>query len=400
MAQGASLSDSFVAVQRLNSDNDPSGASNLEEIQASTQPGWTGSSVYGVVGDLDPVTSAPDADPPAEIALPNINVSPTSLDFGTVDVGSTETQKTTISNVGSAELEVTGLSLTRATSGDFELNTVPTTPFTIPAYGSVKVLVDYTPSGAGGASGALEIASYSPGEEQITVSLSGSGFVPAADECAISVNPSALEFDSVEVDTPKTLSARLTNASSVDCEVDAVVSPADGAFTLVSGDSLTVEPGDSANVTVEYLPAYLGDDAGKLELATNDPDHPVIAVPLSGTGVEAGDVALELDLDIAKLAVRKRSWLSSGKPVVIMLMVKNGGLVEGEALATLIGVQDGVEVYNESRKVTDGTGRGRTKNLFPAYLPEGAGEIQWTATIEDGDPDDDVATAATRIMNR
>jgi len=129
-------------------------------------------------------------------------------------------------------------------------------------------------------------------------------------------------------------------------------------------------------------------------------------VPLSGTGVddaeEVGDALpnLELDLDIAKLAVRKRAWKRTGMPIAIRLMVQNGGAVEGDAKATVVGTQNDIEVYKESRMVTDNAGKGKTAHKFPTYQPKMVGDIEWTATIEDGDPDDDVATATTRVMNR
>lgn len=407
-APGSTLAARIAAVEGVNSDKDPSGSSNLAEIRANTQPGWSGTAVYGVVGSLDPATTLPDESPP-EIASPDVNVSPVTLSFGSVDVGTTRTLQTTVSNAGGAELEVTGLGFRTGTSGDFDLNTAPETPFTIPASGVVKVLVDYTPGGDGGDTGALEIKSDSPGEELVTVSLSGTGVVPADDECAISVNPLALDFGSVEVDTAKALTAKVTNAGSLACEVDAVVSSADDTFNLASSDSFTVNPGTSAYVRVEYLPAYLGDDAGTLDLSSNDPDNASIAVPLSGTGVEAvavgGEVGdalpnLELDLDIAKLAVKRRAWLSGGTPIAVRVMVQNGGVTEGEAEATLIGVQNGKVVYKESRLVTDGPGKGKTMCLFPAYMPQAAGTINWEVTIDDSDSDDDVAKATTTVMNR
>jgi hypothetical protein len=405
------LADRIKAVEGLNSDKDPGGASNLVEIQADAQPGWTGSAVAGVSGDLDPGVSPPDDDSPPQVADPDISVSTTVLVFGAVDVGTTKTMKVTISNLGGAELEVTGLDFTKASSGDFELSAAPTPPFTVGAADSAKVYVDYVPSGAGGDSAALEIESDSPGEELVTVSLSGTGVVPAADECAISVNPLELDFGSVEVAAAKTLSVEVTNAGDVGCEVGATVSSdaassEDDAFVLVSQGSFTVDPGASVDVEVEYLPAYLGDDAGALDLISNDPDSPTIVVPLSGSGVddaeEVGDALPnpELDLDIAKLAVRKRAWKRTGMPIAIRLMVQNGGAVEGDALATVVGIQNGIEVYKESRMVTDNAGQGKTAHKFPTYQPRRVGDIEWTATIEDGDPDDDVATTTTRVMNR
>jgi hypothetical protein len=54
---GGTLEQRYRAIETLDSDVDPGGYTNLEEINASTQPGWTvGDTVpTGVIGDLDPV---------------------------------------------------------------------------------------------------------------------------------------------------------------------------------------------------------------------------------------------------------------------------------------------------------------------------------------------------------
>jgi len=71
-------------------------------------------------------------------------------------------------------------------------------------------------------------------------------------------------------------------------------------------------------------------------------------------------------------------------------------------VATVIGVQlqDGgaVEVYRETMDVSDPAGNGRTKFDFPSFTPDAAGDVNWTATIADDDPDDDVATATTTVV--
>ncbi len=72
MQGGASLSEALVAVELVDSDNDPNGITNLDEILADTQPGWTpgpNNRIYarggditenqlppaGFLGDLDPL---------------------------------------------------------------------------------------------------------------------------------------------------------------------------------------------------------------------------------------------------------------------------------------------------------------------------------------------------------
>jgi len=51
------ISARIVDVEDLDSDSDPTCSSNLTEINANAQPGWTGSAPTGVSGDLDPSAS-------------------------------------------------------------------------------------------------------------------------------------------------------------------------------------------------------------------------------------------------------------------------------------------------------------------------------------------------------
>ena len=62
-SNAGSLTNRILDIQSINSDSDPTGSDNLTEINANSQPGWTGSAPPGVVGDLDPVSNAaPTAD--------------------------------------------------------------------------------------------------------------------------------------------------------------------------------------------------------------------------------------------------------------------------------------------------------------------------------------------------
>jgi hypothetical protein len=124
--------------------------------------------------------------------------------------------------------------------------------------------------------------------------------------------------------------------------------------------------------------------------------------PLAGSGVEAP--AVVVDLDIAQFKVTKRVRLANVKPIGIQLTVKNNSAVNGTEtrVATVTGVQQqngvGVEVYRQTLPVSDPAGNGRTKFDFPSFTPMAGGDILWTATIADDDPDDDVATATTTVV--
>jgi large repetitive protein len=183
--------------------------------------------------------------------------------------------------------------------------------------------------------------------------------------------------------------------TTVTVDVLANDSDADGdALTVVS---TTVPPNGAAAInadgTVTYTPnsGFSGTDAFDYTIEDGFGGAATATVNIT---IVAGP---PVDLDIAQFKVTKRVRLARVKPVGIQLTVKNDGLVEGDAPATVIGVQNGVEVYNETLTVTDAVGNGRTKYDFPAFVPTDTGDIAWTATIADGDPDDDTATATTTV---
>jgi hypothetical protein len=102
-----------------------------------------------------------------------------------------------------------------------------------------------------------------------------------------------------------------------------------------------------------------------------------------------------LDLDIAAFKVTKS--VGVGKPISIQVSVENPGTVLGQALATVVGTQDGLQVYKWSLNVYDYNGRGTTSFTFQTYKATASGTISWAVTIADVDPDPDLATAVTTV---
>ena len=279
-------------------------------------------------------------------------------------------------------------------STEFSLVSPPAPPLTIAASTSVNVTVEYAPAGEGTDNGSLEIASDSPGEELISVALSGTGIPVVVEECVASAAPASIDFGSVEIGTTVTLSTTISNDGGAACAVDASV--IDGSvFTLTSAASFTVAPGGSADVDVNYAPVAVGDNADSLTLDVASPADS-ITVPLSGSGFETPVETLVLD--IKKFSATKRVSVSKPKAIVPKLSVNNNGLIDKPANATVTGMQGDVEVYKETLLVTDGVGNGSSTYEFPSYIPDTAGDILWTAMIADEDPDDDIATATTTVV--
>ena len=207
-----------------------------------------------------------------------ISVSPTTLAFGSVNVGSPATLGTTVSNSGTAACDVT---LVRTGSTDFTV--APPTTFSVAPGGSQSVSVSYGPNAAGPDTGTLNVNSNDPDSPSIAVSLSGTG-VQQQQACNLSVNPTALAFGNVTVNTSSTLGTTVSNSGNLTCNVTLNRSGSND-FAITSPSSFNVTPGGSANVSVSYTPGQVGTDTGQVAVTSNDPNSPAV-VSLSGTGVD------------------------------------------------------------------------------------------------------------------
>ena len=380
----ALLLAAFAAVEGDNSDGDPDGFINIAEINADAQPGWTeGDTVpSSLVGELlDPVPSAAD-----------IDVVPVVIDFGSVLVGTRVTgTEVIINNVGGAVLTVDSLTLVGDPVFSFGLNT-PTTPFDVPAGGNQTVGVVYEPDAEGADFGALEIGSNDPDEPLVTVALQGIG-ITTNEACFPSVDPRELAFGQVIVGTSLELPVTLTNNGIGDCTVDLSVPQCiDGEFVLTSPASVSVGAGETSIITVAYSPINLGQDNCRIDLAIAEASD--VTVPMNGEGVDV----LPTDLDIKQFKASKSVSLSKGSGIVSMnITIENNGTEEGPGLLTVIGEQNGVAFVHQVVEVRDAIGNGATRITLQSYIPTEAGEILWTATLQDGNPDDDVATATTNV---
>lgn len=120
----------------------------------------------------------------------------------------------------------------------------------------------------------------------------------------------------------------------------------------------------------------------------------VITTTTSGVTIQ---LEAAVDLDIAQFQVGKAVRLAKPRPVDVKLVVRKNGTAEKDTVATVKGMQNGVEVYRETVTVATTALTRRSQVNFPDFTPSTAGLIAWTATIVDGDPDDDAATATTNV---
>jgi hypothetical protein len=102
-------------------------------------------------------------------AVPNVQVTPTNLNFGGVPVGQSAQQTTTVRNLGNALLRV---DLITTDNPHFQV-VAPSVPFTVLPGGQQPVTVRFTPTEVGPQMDTLRIFSNDPDEDPVIVSLTG-----------------------------------------------------------------------------------------------------------------------------------------------------------------------------------------------------------------------------------
>ena len=214
---------------------------------------------------------------------PNISVTPTTLAFGNVVVGTTSAPQTvTISNTGTADLTVTNVVLT----GDTDFDVASTTcvvPVLAPG-ASCSADVVFTPSSVGGKTALVTITSDDPDTPSLEVTLTGTGVVEEPD---ITVTPTSVDFGSVTVGDSDSRTVTVKNDGTADLVITSVSTPADPFSVTDDGCSgQTLAPAASCAVTVDFAPTSAGAFSDSIVISSDDPDESTVTVSLSGEGAE------------------------------------------------------------------------------------------------------------------
>ena len=103
---------------------------------------------------------------------PKISVSPTSVNFGNVKLGSTSGKTITVKNTGTSDLVISNISITGSNASEFSQTNDCTT---IAAGGSCTITGTFAPTSTGSKSATMSISSNDPKKPTVNVRLLGSG---------------------------------------------------------------------------------------------------------------------------------------------------------------------------------------------------------------------------------
>ena len=112
----------------------------------------------------------------------------------------------------------------------------------------------------------------------------------------IEVDPPSLSFTQAEVGSPEENLFTITNVGDADLTVSELQLAGSNTFSFVQLSNSDLEPGDSQTVFVTYTPIVEGDeDTGSILVSSNDPDTPMVEVPLNGLVEIPGTPILQID---------------------------------------------------------------------------------------------------------
>lgn len=230
------------------------------------------------------------------VPTPQVSLSPASLAFGSVTVGSSSTaRRVTLKNSGSAVLDISAIAATSPFSATHGCSN------TLAAGASCAIDVVFTPGGSGAADGNLNVSSNASGSPH-KVGLTGTGVL--ADSGILQwTDASPVDFGNATVgEDAATHTLTLTNSGKGVATLgdftlggsQAADFRIDGGSSCSKGQSLAAAA--QCTVVLGFTPAAAGARSASLTLSASNASTPD-ALAMSGTGVAPAAPALSLSDD-------------------------------------------------------------------------------------------------------
>ncbi|WP_250433413.1 choice-of-anchor D domain-containing protein [Hanstruepera flava] len=216
-----------------------------------------------------------------------------TIDFGTQAVASNTDLTFDIDNVGSADLNITSLSIT----GDYTIVS-PAAPFTVTSGNSQTVTVRFTPSTNGTRTGVLTITNNDIDEGSCTVNLTGEGFTPTP-EIDVERNTFAsitsgnapnggnnTLFAATVIGNstaPKTYYIR--NEGTANLTISSLTSSNAAEFPInVNPAPITLLPNEFVAFEITFSPTGIGTRNSTISIVNNDSDENPYVINVQGNG--------------------------------------------------------------------------------------------------------------------
>jgi Abnormal spindle-like microcephaly-assoc'd, ASPM-SPD-2-Hydin len=248
---------------------------------------FTPKSAGELSGDISITTATKPAQAMATLsgtgANSRLSITPSSVNFGNVSVGSPTSQTMKLTDDGTGSVLIISTSVSGA---GFSISAL-STPQTLTPKQSLSFTVKFDPKTAGSATGKISVVEGGGAE---TIDLSGVG---VASSVGLSASATSIAFGNVKVGSPatQTITLKSTGNSSVDIS-NVSISGSGYTFSGVAPNTV-LDPGQSAVLSVSFDPKTTGGSPGKVTISSDAP-NPKMNITLSGAGTSNQQPSVEL----------------------------------------------------------------------------------------------------------
>ena len=283
--------------------------------------------------------------------VPSMQVTPTTLNFGTPFVGVTTTLQVTVKNTGCLPVQITNATIT----GNAAFQVFPPTTLTLVNPGqTATITVSFTPQSTASVLATLNLTSNT-GTTVLCVTLLGAGVNPAPGQVPILVAPTSLSFATVSPGGTVTQTLTIGNIGTAPLVVSNIA-PNSSLFivdpSLLGGYPLILAPGVSESMPVKFTAgAALGPVAATLTIANNDPLRSNWNVNLLGTVVAPAPVTVNNPVTSVQVFDGNTPITAGNCASVTRAVTFSAGTNSGDTYQVVM---------------TDATGKSITSTDFPA----------------------------------
>ena len=211
------------------------------------------------------------------VALPAVTLNPTSVAFGSRDVGTVSAPTSiTVTNSGTADLHVSTATLIGTNGNQFQLTSGCAAA--VAPNGSCTLQVSFAPTSGGAKNAQIQLTDDAPTSPQL-INLSGTGV-----SASLSLSPTSLAFGSIGVGGSSTKSVSISNTGTATLTISSLTISGSTTFTIASHNcGAGVAPGRNCSINLRFAPNARVAFSGQLNIASNASGVPIV-VPLTGTG--------------------------------------------------------------------------------------------------------------------
>jgi sugar lactone lactonase YvrE len=281
----------------------------------------------------------------APVLVANFAVAPKSIAYGTVVVNTTKKDSVTVTNSGTAALVIDSV---KSDNGQF---TITPASASVPASGTLKFYINFTPTTVGAKSGNV-LFYHKAASQKDTVVVNGTGA-----QASFVVAPKAVSFGGVLSTQTKKDSVVVTNTGTVVLQIDSVRS--DNAMYTVTPSGVTSIPASGTQkFYINFTPTSVGVKTGNVLFyhnAANKKD----TVTVNGTGV-VGAFFTEDFTSASGTLLTAAGWTQSGTTTTNPIAITTPGLSIGKYSGNGVGnaatlMATGQDVYQSFPSINQGS---------------------------------------------